>query len=1144
MKKFLVILMVLALCVLTFVACEPQQPVDPQPEVTYDANAAVTYVFNLYKDSTTKQEDFEVTATVQVGGIAYDIEWTASEGATVTKKDDKTYTVDIDEKSATGYEFTLTATAKAADGTTAQKAIKFNVPKYEVLSFEQYMAAKEDDTVLIEGIVVAINSKAAGNTRNHLFLADANVVGGYYSYQMDADPVADLGIEVGMTVSVSGPIAPYHGMQEIKGGTAKIVDATKKEYAPVDITDKFAAGESLKNYVGLPVTIKGVEIAGQELGGTSDYLKFKLNEEISYIRTYVTDFPTTLKIVVGEDGTTSSPDKTTIDEAHAEKFGWKANVTGILVLYNSAPYLIPMDTGCFEYLEKVEKTPEQKIADTLEGLKLDASFTSDAVVELLAAGAAYPEVTLTWTSNSEHAVIADGKLTITVPDAATEAIVTVTATCDGKTATKEFKIKLSKSVTPVADIIALGASKEHNTYTEEKYLVAGIITEVYNTQYGNMKITDDQGNVLTIYGTYSADGADRYDAMANKPVAGDYVVIFGIVGQYNGTPQVKNGWIMSFTTPTSVKDTIDLGASKEHNTYTEEKHLVTGVITEVYNTQYGNMKITDAEGNILTIYGTYSATGALRYDAMEKKPVAGDTVTIYGIVGQYNGTPQIKNGWIVANVAGAGETPDPDPEPSDDPAPDSTLTVEQVIALGASKEHNTYTEGKYYVTGVITEIYNTQYGNMKITDDKGNILTIYGTFDATGANRFDAMANQPAVGDTVTIYGIVGQYNNTPQIKNGWITEQKPAAPEAPSFIEVPIDSDKWDQCKLKLDFQGMPMSQHRNWAAGSSLHVGAFMYRYGEITAVGEAPVIDISGMKYIEFDVYVSHIDVIAEALFSFELTSSGASDKEENCKKFYGKDTGWVVGWNHVKWNLSDFTEHGPDGKPMDATKWNFIRWYSDSTITVGEEKLKVAIANIKFTNDDYVEEEKPEEPETPETPETPATGNKADFNTFYDGAAKTQYATHTTAGGWTVNNAQVIIGTNDADVANTQTGVFSFIGGAGTSAAVINGKTSAVGSIVSPTLANGIASLSFQYGHPYSEANGVNITITIKKGGEVVATKDLVIAAAEVAQNTAYSYTWTLDTAVDGEFTIEIVNNCPTASSKNKDRLAIWDITWSK
>lgn len=118
------------------------------------------------------------------------------------------------------------------------------------------------------------------------------------------------------------------------------------------------------------------------------------------------------------------------------------------------------------------------------------------------------------------------------------------------------------------------------------------------------------------------------------------------------------------------------------------------------------------------------------------------------------------------------------PDNSNDPAADSTLTVAEVIALGASKEHNTYTEGKYYVTGVITEVYNETYGNMKITDAAGNILTIYGTYDADGTNRYDAMEVKPVAGDTVTIYGVVGQYNDTPQVKNGWITAHTPAGSE------------------------------------------------------------------------------------------------------------------------------------------------------------------------------------------------------------------------------------------------------------------------------------------------------------------------------------------------------------------------------
>lgn len=221
----------------------------------------------------------------------------------------------------------------------------------------------------------------------------------------------------------------------------------------------------------------------------------------------------------------------------------------------------------------------------------------------------------------------------------------------------------------------------------------------------------------------------------------------------------------------TIEEAIALGQTMEHNTFTEEKYYVTGVITSVYETTYGNMYIEDENGNRLTIYGTYSEDGSTRYDAMEVKPVKGDTVTIYGSVGRYNSASQIKNGWIVNHVPGEGED---DEEVVPDPAADSVLTIAEAIALGASKDHNNYTANKYYVTGVITEIYNDQYGNMRITDEGGNILTIYGTYSADGSTRYDAMEVKPAVGDTVTIYGIIGQFNDVAQVKNGWITAINP----------------------------------------------------------------------------------------------------------------------------------------------------------------------------------------------------------------------------------------------------------------------------------------------------------------------------------------------------------------------------------
>ena len=228
----------------------------------------------------------------------------------------------------------------------------------------------------------------------------------------------------------------------------------------------------------------------------------------------------------------------------------------------------------------------------------------------------------------------------------------------------------------------------------------------------------------------------------------------------------------------------ELGLSKDKNTYTEGKYYVTGKIAAVSNSIYGNMYIVDEDGNQLMIYGTYSADGETRYDGLEYMPVAGDTITVYGIIGTYNGSEaQMKNGWITEIVKGDGE-----PE-NTDPAADSTLTVKEAIDLGLSKLHNVFTENKYYVTGEITEIYSDIYGNMKVKDADGNILTIYGTYDADGTNRFDAMETQPKVGDTVKLYGIIGQYNNVAQMKNGWIIAINPETPVDPD--EPTVDPDE-----------------------------------------------------------------------------------------------------------------------------------------------------------------------------------------------------------------------------------------------------------------------------------------------------------------------------------------------------------------
>lgn len=74
-------------------------------------------------------------------------------------------------------------------------------------------------------------------------------------------------------------------------------------------------------------------------------------------------------------------------------------------------------------------------------------------------------------------------------------------------------------------------------------------------------------------------------------------------------------------------------------------------------------------------------------------------------------------------------------------------------------------DGKTYrVTGVCTEIQNTEYGNWILEDETGWIL-VYGTLDAKG-NSKNFLSLNIEVGDEVTIEGPRGSYAGDPQFVN------------------------------------------------------------------------------------------------------------------------------------------------------------------------------------------------------------------------------------------------------------------------------------------------------------------------------------------------------------------------------------------
>ena len=111
----------------------------------------------------------------------------------------------------------------------------------------------------------------------------------------------------------------------------------------------------------------------------------------------------------------------------------------------------------------------------------------------------------------------------------------------------------------------------------------------------------------------------------------------------------------------------------------------------------------------------------------------------------------------------------------------------------------------------------------------------------------------------------------------------------------------------------------------------------------------INITGMKYLEFDFYISDADAFSYSDgFNIELGSGFICDKAEIAYTVYkdGKSLGLKDGWNHVIIPLELFTEATEGGVgPIQQTFVNWFRFFSLGQVPVNGE-LVVAIDNITF------------------------------------------------------------------------------------------------------------------------------------------------------------------------------------------------------
>ncbi len=152
------------------------------------------------------------------------------------------------------------------------------------------------------------------------------------------------------------------------------------------------------------------------------------------------------------------------------------------------------------------------------------------------------------------------------------------------------------------------------------------------------------------------------------------------------------------------------------------------------------------------------------------------------------------------------------------------------------------------------------------------------------------------------------------------------------------------------------------------------------------------------------------------------------------------------------------------------------------------------------------------------------------------AKSSYGSYTTTDGWKLTNCAVQGGSGGSGDSNP---LFDFLGAKTVRAACLNGKKGSQGTLVSPLIAGGIKKLTFNYGFAFGDSK-CKFTINIKQNGNVVATKTVTIDS--VTKFEVKDYSW--DANVTGDFVLEFVNDAYSGVTSNKDRISIWNISWTR
>lgn len=296
------------------------------------------------------------------------------------------------------------------------------------------------------------------------------------------------------------------------------------------------------------------------------------------------------------------------------------------------------------------------------------------------------------------------------------------------------------------------------------------------------------------------------------------------------------------------------------------------------------------------------------------------------------------------------------------------------------------------------------------------------------------------------------------------------------------------------------------------------------ETWLVSPALDIDAAGKKVFSFDSQIAAFGGGTNQLQCFVMTTN---DPKTAVTTEVTNQINWASGTS----GYSDWTPSGDiDLSNYTGTIFIGFRYYADPS----DEYDTWSLDNFRFG----IESGTTPDP-GPGGDDTPISATRADFETF--GTPSGYYNTFTSSDGWVATNCSLLAGSDDPSAESPYFQFIGYVTGSTTEfayAPCMNGNTSRAGTIVSPTISGGCGELTFNFGIPFNESDPIGFRVDIKQNGSVVKTFNV---EGSYTKGEAQSHTETIN--VSGDFTIEFVNLSPSQLEENKNRVCIWNVSWT-